>query len=370
MKQGMDLQQMAAFLEEQRQRKQDFVVDTREMTMLTTEEGGTTMTLPNGVDLDVARRTHRQIGQHLSVRADFYDRLHDGHPALHNNLINGLLREHNPGKRMVRTYTPKADGGSALGVARAFLSDSYRRIDNDVVAEAVLPVLGRLPGVQFHSQAVTDEQLYLKAVIPTVAYDLNEFIDPSKHVAVNDIVQAGVVVRNSEVGTSRLVVERLIYRLVCRNGMIRGTILGKTHLGGKIEAGEDLTIYRDETLKADDHALMMKLHDAVTAAVDDVAFRAIVKEFAEARDTTPMEQPVEAMKVLSQRVGLSEGEHNSVLQHLLTDGDLTKFGAVNAITRASQDVESYDRATELEQLGSTVLDISSKDWNAIALATA
>jgi hypothetical protein len=36
-----------------------------------------------------------------------------------------------------------------------------------------------------------------------------------------------------------------------------------------------------------------------------------------------------------------------VLKHLILGGSLTTWGLANAVTRAAQDAESYDRATEL-----------------------
>jgi hypothetical protein len=375
MKQGLSLVELAEKIEANKARKRDVLVDTRETTILTTAEGGSTLHLPDGTELDVMQHTHRQLGGRLKIRADFYDRLRNDHPELHTTMVNGLLREQDgqfkPGKYMVRTYT---DGGQdGRGVARAFLSDRYRRVDNDHIAETVLPVLLGLKDtghdVTFPSCAITDTNLYIKAVIPTVSYDLNEFIDPRKHVAVNDIVQAGIVIKNSEVGVGMFDVEQMVFRLVCQNGMITGSLLSKRHVGSRLTAGEDLTIYQDDTLAADDKAFMLKVRDTVKAAVDDTKFRVIVQEFAAAKDTPEMEKPIKAMEELGQRVGLTEGEGQSVLQHLLREGDLTKFGAVNAITRAAQDVDSHDRSTELEELAaSDVLRMPAKDWEAVASA--
>ena len=38
--------------------------------------------------------------------------------------------------------------------------------------------------------------------------------------------------------------------------------------------------------------------------------------------------------------------------------DFSAFGLVTAVTRSSQDVSDYNRATELERLGGTLLDES------------
>lgn len=42
------------------------------------------------------------------------------------------------------------------------------------------------------------------------------------------------------------------------------------------------------------------------------------------------------------------------------DRDFSQFGLVNAVTRSSQDVEDYNRATELERIGGTILEDSVK----------
>ena len=36
-------------------------------------------------------------------------------------------------------------------------------------------------------------------------------------------------------------------------------------------------------------------------------------------------------------------------------GDCSQYGLINAVTRASQDIEDYGRATELERLGGELL---------------
>ena len=41
---------------------------------------------------------------------------------------------------------------------------------------------------------------------------------------------------------------------------------------------------------------------------------------------------------------------------------------MNAVTRTAEDVESYDRASELEALGGAVVDLHARDWQQIATA--
>jgi hypothetical protein len=63
-----------------------------------------------------------------------------------------------------------------------------------------------------------------------------------------------------------------------------------------------------------------------------------------------------------------------VLSHFLTghngQSELTRYGLIQAVTRASQEVEDYDRATELEQLGGQILELAPGQWRTIAEALA
>ena len=59
---------------------------------------------------------------------------------------------------------------------------------------------------------------------------------------------------------------------------------------------------------------------------------------------------------------LNQGEQDSILSYLIQGGDLSLYGLTNAITRASQDVESYDRATALEGIGWQVATMPAAQW--------
>ena len=54
-----------------------------------------------------------------------------------------------------------------------------------------------------------------------------------------------------------------------------------------------------------------------------------------------------------------------MLGYLIEGGDLTRYGLSNAVTRYSQDVEDYDRASWLEELGGEVIALPPNDWGAL-----
>ena len=63
-------------------------------------------------------------------------------------------------------------------------------------------------------------------------------------------------------------------------------------------------------------------------------------------------------------------ESTGVLQRLIESNDLTLYGLSNAVTRHSQDVESYDRASELESIGYSILTMPTQQWSRINQAAA
>lgn len=339
------LTEMAAELERQNAAKADYVIDTREMTML----NGSEIHLPGGIgEQAILPLAHRQIASRLKIPARYYDRLQGSHPQLLDLNVNGLFQAE-PERRMVRTMD---------GKARAFLSDRYRRRDNYELAQAVLPVLNDLPGAQVVSCNVTDSRMYLKVTTDRLQAD----------VKVGDTVQAGVSIENSEVGLGALVVRPLIFRLICLNGMVTSEATRHLHVGKQVDVDENYEVFSDETLKLDDRAFFAKVGDLVHAAVEETKFNAIVANLRETAETEEMRNPIKGLEVLANRYAITDGEREGVLSHLVREQDLTLFSTIQAVTRFSQDIESYDRASEFERLGGTLLEMTAKDWREVATA--
>ena len=71
---------------------------------------------------------------------------------------------------------------------------------------------------------------------------------------------------------------------------------------------------------------------------------------------------------ITARKSFSDNEKQSVLESLIREGDYSQYGLSNAVTHMSQQVDDYDRATELEVIGGKIIDLDSKDWKVIAAA--
>ena len=242
------------------------------------------------------------------------------------------------------------------GQVRAVLSERYRRLDNHDLVEHVLPALQALPEARFESVELTETRLYLKVVTPRIQFE----------VAPGDVVQAGVVVSNSEVGCGMLSVQPLVFRLVCRNGLIASDkTLRKQHVGRSLESEQSGVVFKDDTLQADDRAFFLRVRDVVETAVSEATLRAVGEKLRQTRGIPLASDPLKSVEVLAQRYALTEGERSGVLRSLVEGGEVTGYGLVNAVTRYAQQTEDYDRATELEGLGGRLIELPAREWKVL-----
>lgn len=276
MKYGRSLQELAIELDRQAKVKKDYVATAGAMQMTAVNENFDLVI--GNTPFQLNENAHRQLGLQLKIPAPYYERMRAENPGLLMANVNGWFQQSPDTRRMVRTLD---------GTARAILSDRYRRIDNYEVAQTVLPIISEMHGARIESCELTDTRMYIKVV--------NERIQTE--VVPGDIVQAGILISNSEVGMGSVSVKPLIYRLVCTNGMVADVGVGKRHVGRINESVDgDFGIFRDETIEADDRAFLMKIEDTVRAAVDEARFNALVQKLRDAKEAPIL--PAAAPKVV------------------------------------------------------------------------
>ena len=217
MKAGLTIEELATEVMRQKDAKADYIVNT---SMLAMEHCGTELVLrvldDSHIDriepLDIADTAHRQIGTRLGIPAKYYGKMLTEHPDLLVTNVNAWF-EREPTERMLRVLD---------GKVRAYLSNSYMRMDHYEIFASVLPVIGEIPDVQFVSCHITDNRMYIKAVDPHLTAE----------VAPGDTVKAGVVISNSEVGLGSVSVQPLIYRELDGNGIaVAGATTKRIHRG-------------------------------------------------------------------------------------------------------------------------------------------
>jgi hypothetical protein len=348
MKTGRTLVELAQELIAQQESKRDFHASTKSLTMV--PSGEFQLDVNTGTEMMPATSyAHAQMASKLSIPKVYYDRMLKDSPFLLANNVNHWLEKRQEETSLIRTLR---------GQMRAFLSNRYRIVDNHDILEMVIPELAQMgSGIEIISCQVTDEKMYLKVI--------NKNVEAA--IAVGDPVQAGFILSNGEIGNSSISVEPFIYRLVCTNGLILKDRKQRKNHAGRVNENADL--YASDTLQAIDDAFKLKIRDLVRNAINISTFQEAVTDMQGAKSNLITGNPVKAVEVTAKAIGLSESESGSVLNHLIRAGDLSQFGMLNAVTRAAEDIESYDRATEIERLGSSVLYLPTSTWREVATAT-
>ena len=324
MKTGRNLQEVLVELNRQNQAKQDFISPAQGMRLR--EDGQTFeinhLTTSQQEVFGTTSLFHRQVASALGIPAKYYDLMQAQKPELLAENVNSWFAD-KPSSYMVRSM----DYGAGQ-VARALLSERYRRIDNMEIATAVLPLFAGNDQYEVMSCEVTENRLYLKVV------------------------------------NHRLEME---VRKVCTNGMVVNDMGERRHhVGRQAKAVEDsFALYSDETMEAEDKAFLLKLRDTTMAAIDEARFSQVVGRLQESMAVPITGKVQDVVQLTAQSYGINAEEQEGILKYLIEGGDLSLYGLSNAVARASQDIVSYDRATTLEGIGWQVATMEPQQWKQI-----
>ena len=350
MKTGRTLNEVMLELDRQAKAKKDYIGPATGMRL---RDDGRTFEINHMVsgEQEVFGTTnlfHRQVASALGIPAKYYDLMQSQKPELLAENVNAWFGDHD-NNYMVRSM----DYGNGR-VARALLSERYRRIDNMEIATAVLPLFAGQAQCEVVSCEVTENRLYLKIVNHKLEME----------VVPGDYVQAGVVISNSEVGLGAVSIQPLVYRLVCTNGMcVNDFGERRHHVGRAAKAVEDsFAVYSDETIEAEDKAFLLKLRDTTMAAIEETRFAMVVDKLKQSTGIPITGRVQDVVELTGRTFGINQDEQDSILNYLISGGDLSQYGLSNAVTRASQDVENYDRATALEGIGWQVATMNKEQW--------
>lgn len=364
MKIGQSLQAVVTELARQRGAKRDFMADSRNIVVAAPSEAGQPLTvhLKGQHRYDVSNLALRQMEDHLGVPAKFADRLLEKHPDLLVHNLNELLHR-NPTERMLRVLDTKA---------RAFLSKSYRRIDNYDFADAVMKVASKFP-VSIESCEVTEHRLYLKIVRTDMEVKIGYKQGWRQGEGHNFFqrIRPAAVFSNSEVGSGSLWFRDGIFTKECTNlAVFEDKGFEKVHLGKKGTAGEEglLELMSDQTKALEDATLWSQVSDLTAAALGGSLFDKRVEQLQGATKREIGGDPAKTVELTADHFTLNETEQGGLLRHLIQGGDLSQYGLHSAMTRMSQDVQDYDRATELERMGGKIIELPASEWKLLAEA--
>lgn len=348
------------------------------------------VTDPNGT-YDLTSTCDEGISQKLSIPLAYLRRMHEERPDLWDATVNGWLHGKSEDGEVVypadervfllRTFI-HPDGRR---VARALLSDKYEIIDNLDILVATLAGV-RDAGVNVEIQAdLTDRKMYVRLVAPEVevlaakllkgyrspfaseeiqragrladAYGGRGGYNAKDGSANTDVVNAGLVIKNSETGVGGWSITPRAEFKVCRNGLVvKADMLRGVHLGGRKTEG--IITWSEDTRSKELAVITAKTRDAVKQFLDPAYVEAQLAKIAEDMGVavTGAEKHVAAV---AKSMSFAPEVQAGVFDHFIAGGQLTSGGVMQAVTSFAQTVSDADLAAELEEMALEVLSTSA-----------
>lgn len=362
MKAGKTLVQLAQELERIKAASRDFVVPTEQLQAEVNDQGAVGLTFTNGAkhSFDLNNWSGSQVASYADIPKAYFDRIKAENPGLLvNNINHGLGQqvahaktERKTEHRMVRTVD---------GRVRAMLSPRYRILDAHDMLEAVLPSMIE-NGLEVISSEITEQKLYIKALSPRLKGEVKK----------GDTVQSGIVVSTSDVGAGSVRVEPFDFRLICLNGMISNHAMRKFHIG-KNQAENDIReLLTDRTRELSDAAFWSQVRDVVMGSLKPENFekRLDILRMAANDEIKNFDLPRVVELTMQATKIAGEGKKNSILAALASGNEgagLTRWGLINAFTRAAQDEAlDYEQSIEMERAGGLILELPKNAWREIS----
>jgi hypothetical protein len=371
-RQTLPIPELIGELQAQQNRKLDLVIPAHHMRATTDghleiDGVGEPLLTADGVTLPSGRFTPTRtfdagIADKLGVPQPYQRKMRDHglHELLAHNVNTWLQRE--PGRKfLIRTF--RGEHG-APGVARALLSDSYRVMDNYELLLAVLDGIQELAAeVRIHGE-LTERRMHVKIVAKNISTEapqlLRNYRSPfsGQNGADCPIVDAGVLLSNSEVGAGAARITPQLTVRVCSNGMTMvDDSIGSVHTGSQLVDG--IVDYSHDTRRKDRDLVAAKTRDAVHKFLNVDYMVAKINEII-AQAQVPVADPQATIKHVGKTLSYTATEQAGILAHFIRGGDVTAGGVLHAVTSAAQTLPDPDAGFDLERTALQALAVAAR----------
>lgn len=361
---GMKLQEMLAEVVRHNETKKDFIADTQDhLAMVQMPNAGydkdiaIVLSRPESSELErfgITDNFHHQVAARLQIPSKYYMRLLDDHRELLLRNVNDLFNRE-PAIRMVRTLD---------GKARAFLSRQFRRVDNEQILEATLPVIKEEFDTEILSTYVDENRLRFKCLFNGDEHAIDIGSDEKP-----DIIHAGFEMGNSEVGKGTFYIRGFIYRGRCLNGCVFGTdetvSFRQVHVGSKLGVSEGMLL-SNETMRLEDELIISAAKDVLTSLADPAFTQSVGAKLRVLQGRPAVKDAHAAVEAVTKDLRLSDAESKGVLESFIKDQDYSQWGMVNAVTAQANTTEHYNRASQFEEFGNKIINLPANRWQQIA----
>ena len=345
----MELNDLIEVLDTQQNEKSDYLIPSNKLMMY---NGNVLMkermqSEPN-YDYEPTRTLHNGIATRLGIPGNYYRFLQAEHLDMLDYNVSELFMRQQSKQVMLRTF----ENGLQHGIGRALLSDHYKVIDNlDILTATIEAIDDCKFKIGIQSCDITENKMYVRFDVPNAIAELK------RNGKVNEMVMAGFILSNSEVGQGTFLVHPRLTVLRCTNGMIvdKGKI-AQRHLGsqmdfvGKIEWSQ-ATRQREMAL------IQSQIRDAVIAYAQPSFLTDILNEISE-KGNKELINPSNTVTKIGYHLAFSEERRTQLFDKFIHDGDNTRFGLVQAVTAMAHDeLTDPDTRFQLESASLPLLDI-------------
>ena len=339
MKKGHDIRNVVQQINNDVKSKKDYIVTLNALEVTTSNNTYPNLEFTDAPDqYSLTDHSMNQLCGKLEIGTQYLRKCLPVSQELVAHNLNFWIKNTKSKELMVRTI--ERDSDELPNVARAVCSNRYKRIDNDVVANHSLNKLMDL-GLDIKYVNYDRDTLNITAVNQKLEGEVYK----------GDVVQSGITITNSEIGSGSLIIQPFIYRLVCTNGMVAPRYLNRfysRHVGKiVIDPSQD-----DQYITIIDK--MQKQIDLVNS--EDVwteSFQGLLNSRKQKINSHQIVQ-------LAKRHGVTESERADIFarlnQYVGDTFTTSKYELANAVTNMGNDEDrSEQRARFFQELGGLIV---------------
>jgi len=302
------------------------------------------------------------LADKFGIPPGYLARLRNKNLTSYDQNVNGwLTHEDYAGKNYLVRCLRNDD--QTVGVARAFLSDSYKPIDNlDVLMTILEGVQAAGVDCDVESCDLSDRRMYIRIRAEGIAVNALELVknyrSPFSGKSGKDLpmVFAGLEASNSEVGHGAFSIAPRVILQVCDNGAVsRADAIRSQHLGGKLEPGQ--IVWSDETQAKNLELIKSKTVDAVRQFLSPEWVQKTVDEMS-AQAGIEINKPEDVIKHVATKLRYSEAQQDDILSMFIKGADPTTGGVMQAVTASAQNQTNADTAADMEADALRVLSLA------------
>ena len=368
-----EMDMLLTVLQQQQAAKNDIVVPATKIRsedgIIIVQDADVSMSL-DGVTSRPAHYTpttvfNEGLAAKLNIPVGYLRRMHETRPDLYDANVNGWLHGTTgyPYPADQREFLVRAfSDGNGGGIARSIQSDSYRIIDDLDILETAFQGIAAA-GLDLSTLDIkgdlSERHMRVTIRVPQISaaapYLLQNYRYGGRSGQDFPLIDAGLVIKNSETGCGAFSIAPHLTVQVCSNGMTMTTDAQRqVHLGGRMEAG--IVRQGDDTKQKELELVRLRTRDAVQTFLDvDYLSKTVAK--LEEKAGKPLEgAPDKVVRHLSKSLGFSDDLSDTILGQFIKGGDVTAGGFLHAVTAAAHEQSDPDTAAMLEESALRALD--------------